>query len=202
MTTFVSYDPVDGEIRTWGSTEDPDAQAVGGRVVLVDVVGSNDTHHVVEGVLVAYSDEQRAAKAARPDWPAVWSNETMTWSDERTLDEARADQRALVKAAREAAVLRGFTWEGSRFDADELSQQRIGSAVTLAMLAAQLGVPFNRDWTLFDNAIRTLSGSDMIQVGLACGQFVGEAFSTGQALQAQIEAATTVDEVKSIVWPS
>lgn len=117
-----------------------------------------------------------------------------------SLDAEKVRAWARIKDARDTAVAAGFTWDGSKFDSDNLATQRIGDAVTLAMLAASVGQPFSIDWTLFDNTTRTLAGADMIAVGIALGSFVQAAFATGVALRAQINAATTQEAVKAVVW--
>ncbi|OIP19571.1 MAG: hypothetical protein AUK51_01155 [Comamonadaceae bacterium CG2_30_59_20] len=93
-------------------------------------------------------------------------------------------------------VYAGFTWDGSTFYSDATSQNRITGAVTLA----QLSSAFTIDWTLADNTVRNLGQMDMFQVGAALGVHVQTQFAKGQALRAQIDAATTQAEVEAVVW--
>lgn len=132
----------------------------------------------------------------RPNANCRFNWQSKTWEDPRTLADLKAQQWTQIKQSRSAAEYAGFTWDGSTFDSDAISQQRITGAVTMA----QLNPAFEIDWTLADNTIRTLSAPDMISVGLALGVHVATVFAKGQALRAQIEAAATREEVESIVW--
>jgi hypothetical protein len=99
-----------------------------------------------------------------------------------------------MKASRTLAEHGGFTWDGSVFDSDPTSQNRITGAVTLAMLSPAFAI----DWTLADNTVRTLSQTDMMQVGAALGVHVGTQFAKAQAFRTLIYAASTVAELNNI----
>jgi hypothetical protein len=120
----------------------------------------------------------------------------LVWHDPRTLADHKAAQWELIKQARSQAEYAGFTWDGSTFDSDTLSQNRITGAVTLA----QLSPGFTINWTLADNSTRTLNQADMIAVGVALGQHVQTQFTKAQALRVAIEAATTPEQVAAVVW--
>ena len=118
------------------------------------------------------------------------------WEDPRTLADHKAEKWRNIKANRDAAEHGGFTWDGSVFDSDALSQQRITGAVTLA----QMLPAFTTVWTLKDNSTRTLSAADMFAVGVALGTHVSTQFLQGQLLRAQIDEAATAQEVEAIHW--
>jgi len=126
----------------------------------------------------------------------IFNYATKQWEDPRTLQDLKAAQWALIKQARTAAEYAGFTWDGSTFDSDAVSQNRITGAVTLA----QLSNTFTIDWTLATNQVRTLNQSEMLQVGAALGVHVQTQFAKGQSLRVQTDAATTQAEVEAIVW--
>lgn len=111
------------------------------------------------------------------------------------LEFAKTRKWGLVKRDRAKTESGGFVWNGHRFDSDSESVQRISGAVQLAMIAAANGQPFSVDWTLQDNSILTLSGADMIQVGLALGAHVISAHTSARALRDQIAAAASVAEL-------
>lgn len=119
---------------------------------------------------------------------------------EPTLAELRAAKWAEVKAARNRAEFGGFTWDGSTFDSDPPSQSRIQGAAQLASLAQAAGQAFEIEWTLADNAVRTLSGEQVLQVGHALGAHITEVHSRGRQLRAHITAAGTADEVVAVAW--
>ena len=112
------------------------------------------------------------------------------------LDQAKADQWKLIKAARDEVELGGFIWDSSTFDSNQISQQRINGAVTLAMLNSAFVI----DWTLADNSVRSLTAAEMLQVGGALGVHVGTQFAIGQAKRAQIMAATSIIDVQAITF--
>jgi len=136
------------------------------------------------------------AKQAQPTPNHIFNYVTKQWEDPRTLQELKDTQWASIKRFRSAAEYAGFTWDGSTFDSDAVSQNRITGAVTLA----QLSSAFTIDWTLATNQVRTLNQSEMLQVGAALGVHVQTQFAKGQSLRVQIDAATTQAEVEAIVW--
>jgi len=129
-----------------------------------------------------------------PGWG--WDNATYQWYDARALDQIKADQWEKIKAARSQAEFGGFTWDGSPFDSDALSQQRIIGASQLAGITPG----FLIDWTLADNTVRTLNGAEMQAVGVALGQHVNAQHVKARGLRQQIDAASTAAEVEAVAW--
>lgn len=139
----------------------------------------------------------------RPDQPQpfmVWDVESKAWVDTRAVDAARADQWSLIQTARDAVIFGTFMWDGSTFQSDATSQQRIQGAVIMAQLAKIADQSYSVDWTLDDNTVRTLSADDVIGVGLALGSMVQTTFAKAQQLRTQLDAATTLEQVAAIVW--
>lgn len=132
----------------------------------------------------------------------AWNAEAEAWEPAATMLALRDARWSQIKAQRDAVEFGGFTWDGSTFDSDRESQARIMGAVQMAVLAAAAGQPFAIAWTLADNAVRTLSGADMVAVGLALGQHVATAHAVGRTLREQIEAAESADNLAGIAWPT
>jgi hypothetical protein len=126
----------------------------------------------------------------------IFNWQTKQWEDPRTLADFKEAQWSTIKQARSAAEYAGFTWDGSTFDSDAISQNRITGAVALA----QMSSTFSIGWVLADNTVRTLNQSDMLQVGAALGAHVAAQFAKGVLLREEIEAATTKEQVEAIVW--
>ena len=135
-------------------------------------------------------------KEPPPSEHHIFNYTTKQWEDPRTLADLKGAQWEMIKQARSAAEYAGFTWDGSTFDSDTLSQNRITGAVTLA----QLSPNFTIHWTLANNSTRTLSQADMIAVGVALGQHVQAQFTKAQGLRVQIEAATSWEQVAAVMW--
>lgn len=195
---YITYTPTTGEIKTWGECDMP-IPTVSTDLIL-EGVGTPATHYVSNGAIVAYTTAQATAKAARPSFSSAWSNTAFSWNDPRTLVDAQAQTWEDIKTARDTNLAAGFTWDGSKFDSDNLSIQRIQGGVQLATIAQALGQPFSINWTLFDNSVRVLSAIEMIQVGVALGEFVQDVFNAGVGLRQQIDAATSTTTLNSIKW--
>ena len=153
-----------------------------------------------------YYDAADAAVMSHPDWTGlglerpspehVWCPLDLVWLPPvaKPLNEVKAAMWVKVKQARAAAEYGGFTWDGSTFDSDPISQARITGAVTLA----QTNPAFSIGWTLADNSVRTLKAADMIAAGVALGQHVNACHERARLLRAEIEAAMTVEDVGAI----
>jgi hypothetical protein len=120
----------------------------------------------------------------------------------KSLQTTKRDKLTLIKAQRTSVENKGFTWDSSQFDCDPTSQSRIQGAVQLAMMSISSSTSFSIDWTLADNSVRTLSASEMVQVGIAMGQHIITTHETYRTLKAAIEAATTAEEVAAVTWPT
>lgn len=114
------------------------------------------------------------------------------------LAARRTRQWALIKQQREAREYGGFTWDGSTFDSDPESRNRIMGAAQLAMLAKSSGQPFDITWVLADNSARVLTADEMIAVGAALGSHVSALFETGVLLR-QVIAESSNPE--AVTWP-
>jgi hypothetical protein len=149
-----------------------------------------------EGGYYDFAANEFYEKAQPPTPHHVFNYTTKQWEDPRTLQDLKDAKWATIKQARSAAEYAGFTSDGSTFDSDAISQNRITGAVTLA----QMSSTFSIDWVLADNTVRTLNQSDMLAVGAALGAHVAAQFERGVTRRAQIEAATTAEQVAGIVW--
>ena len=176
--------------------EDVDKVPLGPGEALVENVDpppSMDTiYRYVDGQIVS------TGQPLMPPHPYLtWDSATFQWVDVRDLDALKAAKWEEVKLARSVAEYGGFTWDGSVFDSDPLSQQKIIGASQLATLNPD---NFSIDWTLKDNTVRTLTAAEMNAVGVALGQHVNAQYVKGRQLREQIEAATTKAEVEAIHW--
>lgn len=137
-------------------------------------------------------------KVAPPLLHQVWDKTSESWVCD--VEGAKLSRWANIKQQREAAENGGFVWDGSRFDSTPISQSRTQGAVQMAQIAASTGQPFSIDWTLADNTVRTLTGPQMIAVGLALGAHINEQHVRARQLREQIEAATTPEQVQAVRW--
>lgn len=187
---YVAYYP-NGRIFQSGScqAECLDAQGPSDttKMEVANLVDPN-THYVSAGAVVQMP--------AKPSSNHKFNYSTKQWEDPRTLDDLKAEKWRNIKFNRDEHEYGGFTWDGSVFDSDALSQQRIAGAVQLA----QMNPAFTTVWTLATNDVRSLNARDMMLVGLALGEHVTTVFSRSQLLRNQINQATTQEEVEGISW--
>ncbi len=122
----------------------------------------------------------------------------LSWHDPRTLEQIRAGRLAALRDERDAVITGGFVCDGSRFDSDSTSQQRLLGA----LVAAQAGAITEVSWRLYDNSWRLLSGAEIAAVYQALTAHTQSAFTTFKALEAAVLAATTAEGVEAVQWPS
>jgi hypothetical protein len=96
----------------------------------------------------------------------------------------------------------GFPYLGKVFDSDPRSVQRISVAVAAAQAALGAGAPFSIDWTCADNSTITMDGQQMAALPVAFAIWGDALHQQAKALRAQIEAATTVEDVQAVAWPT
>lgn len=154
---------------------------------------------LLEGSALVGKDfvNESGAVVALPDKPGVhhkFDYKSKTWVDPRTLEEHKTAQWALIKAARDEAEFGGFTWDGSVFDSDPVSQARIQGAVLLATSNPDFVV----EWTLADNTVRRLAANDLSALSQALGEHVTLQHSRARDARALLDQATTLSEVQSI----
>jgi hypothetical protein len=137
---------------------------------------------------------------ARPSPHHEWDWATKQWREPSDLGPARAAKWSQIKAARDAEENGGFDTSWGRFDSDPASQTKLIGAAQLASIALAQGAPFGIEWTLQDNTSVPLDANQMISVGVALAAHIDAAHQRGRQLRAQIEAATTLQDLESITW--
>lgn len=186
--TVTVFDKATGRIVSSGTSQAPELFETETQSVLIGVSGPVQGAYIEGGVVVQMP--------TKPSPNHQFNYTTKQWEDPRTLADLKAEKWRNIKANRDAAEHGGFTWDGSVFDSDVLSQQRITGAVTLA----QMSPAFTTVWTLKDNSTRTLNSQDMFAVGVALGTHVSTQFAHGQELRTQIEETTSIDQLDLIHW--
>lgn len=128
-----------------------------------------------------------------------WDVASESWIPD--LEKSKVYKLQELKTTRDQKEFGGFIWSNSIFDSDPISQIRIQGGVSLAQQAINLEQPFSIDWTLKDNTTRSISATEMIQVGLALANHVATIHEIYKNLKNQINTATTIQNVDSITWP-
>jgi hypothetical protein len=179
----VVFEKATGRVVSSGTTQLPQSLVGDTLDVLVGAQARPGASYVEAGCVVEIP--------VKPSVHHVFDWAAKAWVDPRSLQDFKDARWAEVRRARDRAEFGGFTWDGSRFDSDALSQQRITAAVTLAMMNSA----FSIDWTLADNTVRTLTAADMIAVGVALGQHVNACHERARVLRGGIENVLTAEEL-------
>lgn len=118
---------------------------------------------------------------------------------EPDLDKAKEHKWQELKTTRDQKEYGGFTWNNYVFDSDPIAQNRIQGAVQLAVLDPQT---FNIDWTLANNTVIPVTGSEMLEVGKALASHVSSQHVIARNLRNLLNMASTESEVSAINWPN
>jgi len=131
-----------------------------------------------------------------PEATHIIDNEPVTIITEPTLDEIKTAKIRDINHRRDQQELSGFDYLGKRFDSDVNAMRRI----SIAVQAAQSYPDFIVEWTCQDNSTITLNAEQIIAMPLTMAVYGNELHQKARTLKAQIEAATTIDEVNLIDW--
>lgn len=156
------------------------------------------THYVLDNVLVAYTPEQAAAKAAKPNYPAEWSNESFEWIDLRTLAEVKAQQKAAIDAERVIRTFAPIEYAGATFDADETAMRNVSGWQT--QIAAGSALPPGFVWRDATNVDHPADAAFVNGLGAAITLRGTLLYAQAWALKAAIDAAETPEAIEAITW--
>jgi hypothetical protein len=124
------------------------------------------------------------------------ASQSLFWDDGRTVAQTRTERVGVLRVAREAAVAATFTWDGSPFDSDQVSQTRIA---LLAIAATQSGYT-ETPWRLADNTWRTLSASDALAVAVALAAHLRTQYDRFNTRETSVKNAASKTAVDAVTW--
>lgn len=191
MKTYVTYD-ADGNITSASTSASDDAIEVP-----PGMSGTPSMSYVVNGELVAYTQDQAIAKAGQRPPAARWSNAFMAWIDTRTLDDLKAGRWVLIKSERAQKDAAPITVGGLTLDADQKARESLMGAV----LEMQATGRQTRRWTLADNTRQHLTLEQLVSIGSAIADRTEALQNASQDMREQINAAQTAAQVEAVVWP-
>lgn len=119
---------------------------------------------------------------------------------EPTLDDLKSRKSDEITAACLAEIDSGFVHDGYPYDSDIVSRTNIIGTAT--GVQAGIPLPLGFTWRTSDNENVPMDGPGVIALGAALLQHVNQQYATSWQLKAEIEAATTPEEVESIHWPT
>lgn len=142
-------------------------------------------------------------------WPApphagatlVASNGSLTWRDDRTLAQARAQAWERLKAARQSVIESPKETSVGTFDSTVAAQDNLGKVIAMLRVAISRGYPDAARFTLANNERKTFTLAQLETAALEIGAQVQAAFDTGDDLRQRIEG-TNLAGLNDINWPT
>lgn len=114
-----------------------------------------------------------------------------------SLEELKEEKKAAFKAARNAEEIAPIEWGGNLFDYDADSRDRM--SIKRRNIEDNGGTGTVK-WTLADNTHTVIGLADFIGINNAASDRSESLHYKYNILKAQTEAATTKEELESIVW--
>ena len=115
-----------------------------------------------------------------------------------TLEEVKEQKISELKAVRDAKEMEPVLYAEHKFGFDSKSYERITAAIYALDIQ---GATSTINWTLADNGSAPVTANDLRGVIAAAAARSDALHATYRALKAQVQAAETVDDVATIVWP-
>ncbi len=129
------------------------------------------------------------------------------WNDNKwekkppTLLELQDAKWEEIKVARAEAIDAPLETPFGVFDCYTQARKDITDSVLLANNLTALSQPVSIDYTLANNTIVVLDGTQMVTVGLILGNKIQTVRAIATNLRVDIYNATTAQELEDIVWP-
>ncbi len=118
---------------------------------------------------------------------------------ERRTREEKAAKKAEIEQRRDAACFSNVSSLGRAWQADTRSQDLLNKAISLA----GLGLPLPSVWRdAANNDMDVNSITDLLQIAGAMAYQTQKAYGISWTLKAQVDAATTTEEIEAITWPT
>jgi len=115
-----------------------------------------------------------------------------------TLDEQKARKRARLKLKRDQVDWGGVATPNGVVDSDAESKIKILGAFVVAQSKLAMGEPHSVDWRFSDNSVVTLDAQAVMVMGAAVYAHTEHCQAVKNALDAAIDAATTVEELDAV----
>lgn len=137
---------------------------------------------------------------AKPGEYHVFDWFSKQWFDPRTLSDLKAAKWLEIKKHRDTLEATSFPYLGKDIDSDVVSVLRINTAVKAADHAQATNTAFSTEWRCADNTLLTLDGPGLQMMPVALAVYARSLHSHANTLRAQIELASTPEELNSVAW--
>lgn len=191
MIEYTYYTP-DGEfIATGKFKEAPSSQH------RVFVEGSHPNTILVNGIPQQLPNSVIENRESGPPTSNGYVWDGVSWSFRGLeLDAQKSAKWILIKQFREQAIESDLITPYGIFDNKSKDQDNIDKVIRWMQTKGVESV----DFTMADNSVQNLTMAQMLDVGVRTGDKVLYAHAKGRILRAQIEQATTIEEIEAITW--
>lgn len=123
------------------------------------------------------------------------------YAPKKPLNEIKAEKRAEINGDRDnARKTEGAEYDGDIFDIDEVSQSNILAQIKVAEIIGDPKATYN--YRSKTNTDHLLTLAQLQELGLAIAVKVNAIYVKSWDLKAQVDKATTAEEVEAIKWTS
>jgi hypothetical protein len=116
------------------------------------------------------------------------------------LDKAKAKKKAEIASARSVEMYADKTTSLGVFGSTESDNNKLSIAIQVTQLAAAAGQPAECGYKTADGVYSIYTLAQLEQIALEIAAQVIPLYEKESGLVAQVDAATTVEEVQSITW--
>ena len=116
------------------------------------------------------------------------------------LDKAKAKKKAEIASARSVEMYADKTTTLGVFGSTESDNNKLSIAIQVTQLAAAAGQPAECGYKTVDGTYSVYTLAQLEQIALEIAAQVIPLYEKESGLVAQVDAATTVEEVESITW--
>ena len=121
------------------------------------------------------------------------------YAPKKPLNEIKAEKRAEINGDRDnARKTEGAEYDGDIFDIDEVSQSNILAQIKVAEIIGDHNATYN--YRSKTNTDHLLTLAQLQELGLAIAVKVNAIYVKSWDLKAQVDKATTAEEVEAIKW--
>ncbi|PRC92682.1 DUF4376 domain-containing protein [Solimicrobium silvestre] len=208
MNSYGIYNATSGVINRIISTDQNNialnVQAGESAIILLNDE-TDDKFYVSNGIITAYTSTELQLIATLPIG-CIWSMPSRAVVDTAVMADIQARACAAINVKRDAviAAFDQFTYNGVVYDGDVLAQANI--QMTIDVITAGIPLPANFEWRASDNSMHPMAAADVISMNaarlVAQATLVFATYSTSWTLKAQINSATTRQQVEAITWSS
>jgi hypothetical protein len=116
------------------------------------------------------------------------------------LDKAKAKKKAEIASARSVEMYADKTTSLGTFGSTESDNNKLSIAIQVTQLAAAAGQPAECGYKTVDGTYSVYTLAQLEQIALEIAAQVIPLYEKESGLVAQIDAATTVEEVEAVSW--